>query len=122
MSSKTYVFVEEKPLYNRVRYFVKDKIKIICIGGENMPEEKPKLVFVKTATIPKMSKGKTGRNWKELFAQIPEGESLVVPEDYGTGATIKSAVKNINEELKKQVYAVTQRTIGEKVTVYVTRV
>ena len=122
MSSKEYVFVEEKPLYRRKRYFVKDRIKITCIGGENMPEEKPKLIFVKTDTIPKMSKGKTGRDWVELFSQIPEGKSLVVPENYGTGATVRTAVKNINAEFEAKVYAVTQRTVGEKVTVYVTRI
>lgn len=113
--------MEEKPLYNKTRYFVVKKLKIKCIGGENMPEEKSKLVFVKTSTIPKMGRGKTGRDWKELFAQIPEGQSLIVPEEYGTGATIRSAVKNINAEFDAEVYAVTQRTVEGTVTVYVTR-
>ena len=121
MSSKTYVFVKEKHLYHNKRYFIKDRITIKCVGGENMPEEKPELVFVKTDTIPKMSKGKIGRDWKTLFALIPEGESLIVPEDYGTGATIRSAVKELNKELEEEVYTVTQRTVDEIVTIYVTR-
>ena len=86
-----------------------------------MPKENPKLVFVKTSTIPKALKGKTGRDWKALFNQIPEGESLIVPKEYGTGATIRSAVKNLNAELDAEVYAVTQRTVEEKTTVYVSR-
>ena len=121
MSSKTYVFVKEKHLYRNKRYFIKDRIKIKCIGGENMSEENPELVFVKTNTIPKMSKGKTGRDWKTLFALIPEGESLIVPEDYGTGATVRSAVRELNEKLDKEVYSVTQRTVNEETTIYVTR-
>ena len=91
------------------------------MGGENMPKENPKLVFVKTSTIPKALKGKTGRDWKALFTQIPEGESLIVPEECGTGATIRSAVKNLNREFGAEVYAVTQRTVEEKTTVYVSR-
>ena len=121
MSSKEYVLIEEKPLYNKMRYLVKDRIKIKCIGGENMPKETPKLVFVKTSTIPKALKGKTGRDWKAIFTQIPEGESLIVPEEYGKSATIRCAVKNLNMELDAEVYAVTQRTVEEKTTVYVSR-
>jgi len=121
MSCREYILVEEKTLYGKKRYFVKDRIKIKCIGGENMPNETPKLVFVKTKTIPKALKGKTGRDWKALFDQIPEDESLVVPESYGTGATVRSAVKNINEEAKKTLFSVTQRTVEDKTTVYVTR-
>lgn len=121
MSSKEYVFVMEKPLYRSTRYFVKDKITIKCIGGENMPKEEPKLVFVKTDTIPKMSKGKTGRDWTAIFAKIPDGESLVVPRELASGATVRVAVKNINEELGEKAYTVTQRTVEDETTVYVTR-
>ena len=121
MLSKTYFFVIEKTLYNKKRYFIQSKLKIKCVGGENMPEEKPKLVFIKTSTIPKANKGKTGRDWVELFAQIPKGQSLIIPEEYGTGATIRCAVKNINAELDAEVYAVTQRTVKDETTVYVTR-
>lgn len=97
------------------------KFKIKCVGGENMTEEKTKLIFVETTSIPKMSK-RTGRDWKKLVTQIPEGKSLVVPEDeYGASASVRSAIKKINEELKEKVYAVTQRTVGEITTVYITR-
>ena len=121
MSSKEYVFVKEKRLYNRKRYFIEDKLKITCLGGEKMSKEKPQLVFVETDKIPKTMKGRTGRNWKELFTQIPEKKSLVIPKDMGTGATIRSAVKEVNKELGKAVYSATQRTVDEKTTVYVTR-
>lgn len=121
MSSKTYFFVIEKTLYNKKRYYIQDKLKITCMGGENMTKEEPKLVFVKTSTIPKMSKGKTGRNWKELLARIPEGESMVVTKEFASGATLRVAVKNINTELKRKAYSVTQRTVDEKTKVYVTR-
>ena len=122
MSSKEYVFVKEKTLYNRKRYLIRDRLKITCLGGENMTKEKPQLVFVETTKIPKTMKGRTRRNWTELFAQIPEKKSLIVTKDIGTGATIRTAVKATNKELGKVVYRATQRTVDEKTTVYVTRV
>ena len=121
MSSKEYVFIKEKHLYNRKRYFVEDKLKITCLGGEKMSKEKPQLVFVDTAKIPKTMKGRTGRDWKVVFAQIPEKKSLIITKDMGTGATIRSAVKEVNRELGKAVYSATQRTVDKKTTVYVTR-
>ena len=122
MSSKTYVMVETKPLYGKSRYFVKERYTIKCIGGENMAEEKEQLVFIDNDDVPKALKGKTGRNWKELFMQIPEGKTLIVPESYGTGATIRSAVKDVNKLLKKVTFKAFQRTIGKKTTIYVQRV
>jgi len=121
MSSKEYVFIEKKPLYGKIKYVIKDRIEIKCIGGENMPKEKPELVFIETKAIPRVSKGKVGRDWKELFATIPEGKSAIIPEDYGTGATVRSAVKNINKELETETYTVTQRTVNEVTVIYVSR-
>lgn len=121
MSSKEYVFVEEKHLYSRNRYLVKDRLKITCLGGENMDNEKPQLVFVETTEIPRTTKGRTGRDWKALFARIPEKKSLIITKNIGTGAIIRSAVKDVNRQLGKAVYSATQRTVDEKTTVYVTR-
>lgn len=122
MSSKEYVFVKEKRLYNRKQYFVEDRLTITCLGGEKMNKEEPQLVFIETAKIPKTMKGRTGRDWAKVFTQIPEKKSLVITKDMGTGATIRTAVKAVNKELKKVVYVATQRTVDEKTTVYVTRV
>ena len=113
--------VETKPLYGKLRYFVKERYTIKCIGGEKMAEEKEQLVFIKNADIPKAFKGKTGRDWRKLFEQIPTGETLIVPESYGTGATIRGAVKDVNEQLKKVVFKAFQRTVGKKTTIYVQR-
>lgn len=121
MSSKEYIFIEEKPLYNKMGYFVKDRITIKCMGGDKMSKEKSKLVFLETKTIPRATKGKVGRNWKELFATIPEGKSAIIPEDLGTGATIRSAVKNVNEELGTETYTAIQRTVDEVTVIYVSR-
>jgi len=121
MSSKEYVFVKEKHLYKRKQWYVTDRLKITCLGGEKMDKKKPQLVFVETEKIPKTMKGRTGRNWKELFAQIPEKKSLIITKEMGTGATIRSAVKKINKELGKAVYSTTQRTVDEKTTIYVTK-
>lgn len=88
-----------------------------------MPEEKPKMVFVETAKIPALTRGKIGRNWKELFNLIPVGKAWVVPEEYGSGANIRAQVRKINEELGVITFAVTQRTNKEteETTVYVKR-
>ena len=121
MSSKTYVFVEQKHLYHNTRYFIKSKLKIKCVGGESMTKEKSELVFIDSDEIPRAFKGKVGRKWEELFNQIPEGQSLIVPEEYGTGATIRKAVKDINERLEKETYKTIQRTVDEKLIIYVKR-
>lgn len=122
MSSKTYVMVETKPLYGIDRYFIKSKHTIKCLGGENMNEEKSELVFIDNAKVPKALKGKTGRDWNALFEQIPKGKTLIVPESYGTGATVRDAVKNVNKALGKAVYKAFQRTTAnDKVIIYVQR-
>ena len=114
-------FIKEKRLYSRKQYFIEDRLKITCLGGEKMSKEKPQLVFVDTDKIPKTMKGRTGKDWKAIFAQIPEKKSLIITKDMGTGATARSAVKEVNKELGKAVYSATQRTVDEKTTVYVTR-
>lgn len=109
MSSKTYVIIKRKFKYSSVICNI-ERLKIKCIGGENMPEEKEQLVFVDINDIPKTLKGKQGRNWKELFESIPKGKGARIPESYGTGATIRQAVKKVNTALGKQVFKATQRT------------
>ena len=122
MSSKEYVFVKQKTLYGRSRFYVVKKMVIVCEGGEKMNKESSKLVFVKTDSIPKQNRGKVGRDWKALFSKIPTGESLVLDKEFASGATVRIAVKTVNDELGEVTYIATQRTDEkEKTLVYVTR-
>lgn len=101
-----------------------DKLRIECLGGENMSEEK-ELVFIKPEDVPRLLRGSKGRDWIELFNKIPKDEVLVMDtETYGSAPNIRAQVKNYNETQKNTELNVTQRTDmkTEKVTVYVTRV
>lgn len=121
-SKKNFTIVERTFINKKLIYLVKEKFSIKCLGGGNMENENDVLVFVETDSIPKALKGKTGRNWTELFNTIPDGKSAIIPEDFGTGATVRQAVKNINSTLGKKTYQVTQRTENEKTVVYVSKV
>jgi len=123
LKAKTYHFYKQKTLYRRNHYFLVDKIRIECIGGDSMSEEN-ELVFLEPEDIPRLMRGATGRNWKKLFDKIPEGKMLLMDtETYGSAANIRGQVKNYNGDAKEKVLKVTQRTDKEteKVTVYVTR-
>jgi len=100
-----------------------DKLRIECEGGDSMSEEK-ELVFIKPEDVPRLLRGSAGRNWEELFEQIPKGEVLVMDETYGSAPNIRGQVKLYNKDKKAEVLTVTQRTDKktEKVTVYVERV
>lgn len=121
LDKKHYTIVEKTFKYNRYYFIVKNKFTINCIGGEKMNKEQDELVFIDVANIPKPLKGKTGRNWEEIFSRISEGQAVIIPESYGTGATIRQAVKSVNEKLKKETYFATQRTENKKTVVYVLR-
>lgn len=100
----------------------KKRVKINCLGGEKMTQEKSKFVFVNNTEIPRIVKGRTGKKWKELFAQIPENQSLIITKDIGIEATIRGAVNAVNDELGKVTYRAMRRTVDKKTTIYVTRV
>lgn len=123
MSSKEYVYVTERFIRGKPRYFITDRRTIKCIGGENLAKVEPEMVFVNSKKIPKLRRGKAGRNWKAIFEKIPVGKAWVVPKEFGSGANIRQQVKNVNEELEKEVYKVTERTDKdtEVKTVYVKR-
>lgn len=122
MSSKTYYIYQGKSLYNNMRYFLKKKITIKCVGGENMPEEKPKMVFLEPEDIPSMNRGKKGKDWENIFNQIPKGKAWKVPSEFASGATIRDNVKKINAVLKTKEYTVSQRTgKDEQTELYVIR-
>ena len=124
MSSCTYTIVYRKYIRGNIVNRV-EKIKITCLGGENMSEEKPKLIFVDTVNIPKSNKGNRGQNWELIFNEIPVGKSAIIPKSLGTGATVRMAITVINTKLGKNVYNVTQRTSGKgkeaKTTIYVSK-
>lgn len=113
------------------KVIIKRVAKIECLGGEkNMVDE---IVFIDTNEIPSVLKGKTGRNWKAIVDSIPKGKSAIIPDSFGKGATVRQAIKKINEEIKKEkniktnTYKVLQRTEKgkdekETIKVYVTRV
>lgn len=111
-----------KDLYGSRRYFLQKRIKIKCAGGENMTEEK-ELTFLEPEEIPRLMRGQNGRNWKELFDQIPIGKVLAMDtEVYGSAPNIRAQVKLYNGKTK--TLKVTQRTDKEteKTVVYVQRI
>ena len=80
-------------------------------------------VFVDVADIPKVSRGKKGVDWKKILGEIPVGKVWKLTEDnkeYNLGS-VKAGVNVINKEAKKQLYKAEQRTIDDKVTLFVTR-
>lgn len=119
LGQKTYKFVKRRFIRRKCIYYIMKTLTIKCEGGESKMSNE-ELVFVETSAIPSLNRGKAGRNWSELFAKIPEGQSLVIPESYGVGATVRSAVQKVNETSKIQ-YKVTQRQEGKKIIIYVSR-
>lgn len=100
-----------------------DKIRIECIGGDSMSEEN-ELVFLEPEDIPRLMRGALGRNWDKLFDKIPENKVLAMDtETYGSAPNIRMKAKQYNEDAKKEVLKMTQRTDKEtkKVVVYVMR-
>lgn len=123
MKAKTYYSYEQKTLYGKKRYFLVDKLRIECVGGESMSEEK-ELVFIKPDEVPRLLRGSAGRDWEELFERIPKGEVAVLDDTYGSAPNIRTQVKIYNKTHKDTELKVTQRTNKktEKITVYVQRV
>lgn len=124
LKAKIYHIYAEKSLYGRKRYFLRDKIRIECIGGDSM-KEKEELVFIEPKDVPRLFRGSKGRNWESLFDRIPKGQVLVLDtETYGSAPNIRSQVKIYNETQKDAELNVTQRTDmkTDKVIVYVQRV
>ena len=123
MKAKTYYSYEQKTLYGKKRYFLVDKLRIECVGGESMSEEK-ELVFIKPDEVPRLLRGSAGRDWEELFERIPKGEVAVLDDIYGSAPNIRTQVKIYNKTHKDTELKVTQRTNKktEKITVYVQRV
>lgn len=124
LKAKTYHFYIPKTLYGKKRYFLQDKLRVECVGGENMTEEN-ELVFLKPEDIPRLMRGQSGRNWEELFDKIPKGQVLPMnTKTYGSVPNIRSQVKIYNETHKDKTLEATQRTDKEteEITVYVTRV
>lgn len=124
LKAKTYYCYETKTLYGVRRYFLQDKFRIECLGGEDMTEEK-KLVFLNPEDVPTLVRGAKGKDWNTLFDQIPKGKVLAMPEgEYGTPGNIRTVVKNYNDTKKAKVLKASGRTdkATGKVTVYVQRV
>ncbi|MCP8309178.1 MAG: hypothetical protein H3Z54_10890 [archaeon] len=86
-----------------------------------MSPEKQKLEFIPEDKVPTRIK-KKGQEWLKLFRSIPKGQALVLSEDeIGVQA---STVKTTVARFKKlgdlpSGYRVVQRTMGNKVMVYV---
>lgn len=127
MKAKTYYFYKEKYLYRKKRYFLIDKLRIECIGGDNMSEEK-ELVFIKPEDVPKVLRfthGRIGRDWNAIFSKIPKGKVLVMDtETYGSAPHIRNKAKEYSERTENIELESTQRTNKdtENVTIYVQRV
>lgn len=122
MSAKEYIIVRKKFIKSREHYVI-SRHKVSCIGGDNMPEEKPKMVFVDTSTIPVSKQGKRGRNWLDIFSQIPKDKAWIVTEKDKTYkiSGIKVAVTKINKDAKKTLYDAKQRVLSDGTkAVYVT--
>lgn len=117
----TYHIYKRKCLYGSNRYYLQSKITIKCEGGESM-EKTEKLVFLSPEDVPRLTRGKQGRNWKELFDKIPKGKVLAMnTEIYGSAPNIRVQVNLYNKDAKEKVLTVTQRTENENVIVYVQR-
>jgi len=123
LKAKTYHFYKQKTLYRRNTYFLVDKIRIECIGGDSMSEEN-ELVFLEPEDIPNFRRGMKSSILPKIFDKIPNGKVLAMDtETYGSAPNIRLQAKNYNKSKRKEVLKVSQRTDKktEKVTVYVTR-
>lgn len=121
MSSKDYIFVRTTFINNKYHFNIEKRFTIKCIGGETLPKEQPKMVFVDCSEIPSKVTRK-GLDWKAIFVQIPINKAWIVPEKDYKMATVKSALKRLleNKQLGENEYEVTQRTgIDGKAVVYV---
>jgi len=81
------------------------------------------LKIVEVADIPKAKRGKRGKDWVKILREIPVGKVWKLTEDnkeYKLGS-VKAGVNVINKEAKKQLYKAEQRTVDDKVTLFVTR-
>jgi len=120
---KDYIFISQKLIRNRVVSKVVRIMRIKCIGGECMPKEKTKMVFVETSAIPVKHAGKTGFDWESLFSQIPDGKAWkVLVGDKPSIASVRDAVKAHNKKTGKDVYDAVQRTENGKSALYVSRI
>lgn len=120
---KHIIFMKENFYIRQRDISLSIKIRIECIGGENMTE-KNELVFLEPSEIPRLTKGSFGRDWFTLFDKIPKDKVLEMKkEDFGSPENIRSQVVKYNEAKGKKVLKFTQRTNKEteEKTAYVMR-
>lgn len=103
------------------RYIIiKEKINK---GIEIKMNDNKKMIFVDCGELPKTSKGKSGKNWLELFSQIPVGKMWVTDSKEYNASTLRQGLKQLVEEkkVKDGEFSVTQREDSEKkiTTIYV---
>ena len=91
---------------------------------EEKEKEKPSLTIVEPSEIPKKGVGRKGKNWLKLLSLIPKGKVWKLSEDNKDYklSSVKAGVKVVNEEAKKELFKAEQRTIDEKVFLFVTRI
>ena len=124
LKSKTYHIYKQKSLKATNRYVLITKLKVSCVGGESMNEEK-ELVFLDFGEIPALNRGAIGRKWTELFDRIPKGKVLpMTKEGYGSAPNVRAQVMKYNKAKNAKVLKAYGRTDKEtkKTTVYVQRV
>ena len=113
---KEYIFISTKLINNRLVNRVQSRMVIKCIGGECMPKEKSKMVFVDE--IPERNAGRTGYDFDGLLNQIPEGKAWKVGEkDYPSIATVRAYVRKHAKE-----YDAVQRTEDGKRFLFVSKI
>ena len=117
MSSKEYIFISTKLINNRLVNRIQSRMIIKCIGGECMPKEKSKMVFVDE--IPERKGGRIGYDFELMLKLIPEGKAWKIGvKDYPSITTVRSYVK---KHLAKE-YDTVQRTEDEKRFLYVSKI
>ena len=93
----------------------KDKKKRVNVGGQ--------FKMIDLDEMPQAHRGKSMEKWIELFKDIPEGKSMVIPDSDGFHfSTIKQAVMKLQEAKKlPETLKVSQRTNAEtkETTTYV---
>ena len=84
---------------------------------------KEEMQLIEANEIPKLVRGKRGKDWSKILNDIPVGQAWVLPKDFVAGATIRKAVATINEEADDELFKVTQRRNEDtdETTLYVIR-
>ena len=85
---------------------------------------KPIGEIVEVADIPKVARGKKGVEWLKILKEtIPVGKVWKITEDNKTYkiGSVKAGVNAVNKEAKKQLFKAEQRTVDDKVILFITR-